>query len=602
MVACSLLFDSLRYLKSQSLTSKLRSPQLLLPHSMNGQQPPIFRLPNELLVMITQYVGPPDISCCDPGWVMLPAVCRLWSDITKTIRGWNLGIVEGPGTISTSYYWAPHLFDASFHQLPVPRFMCVIDKALGVKWSFQPVYHEGHVDYPCADLDISPFANQYRDSRQAIDEYLGGIALPHRLPPPNLTWMRSITIYCRHGEQNVNIPDFSFANVPCIVAPALQELTLRDYVVNWCCNGLTVLVIEMHAPDNGNNTNYCYSAPDLFARMLDSRLSLENVQLVDCFSELCNDDKEQSVLAVAFPLLRDFHTQDIMPHEAWWICQRITFPAGYPPIIDSFGPGLTFLRSLACEHVHSSSSVATPESSCGQIDMLTIRELGEDSPVTASRITSLDPIAGFDPELYAYSLTARLRDNDEDMIENEDIRELNRSTPGIEPVFVANLQWTSAAWDFPPTGHRDLCSQVPRVGLQGVRQVFINGQEDRLLQDDTDAEIWTGILRHLPNVRELYIHAPSSAALAPLLLWPDILPSLEVLWLGCSDGPSNRKIDAGMLLDIMELREETSVGTGNAFELRVVKLRLVGESRKVDDLCRLRGFHFSNIAGHIHVT
>ena len=49
----------------------------------------LMQLPNELLTVIVQFIGPPDASRCDPGWHVVPAICRRLRGMASKIPEWT---------------------------------------------------------------------------------------------------------------------------------------------------------------------------------------------------------------------------------------------------------------------------------------------------------------------------------------------------------------------------------------------------------------------------------------------------------------------------------------------------------------------------------
>ncbi|VDC03242.1 unnamed protein product [Peniophora sp. CBMAI 1063] len=362
---------------------------------MSDRRPLFFALPPELLIFIVDHIGPPDISCCDPGWLVVPAVCQTLGEITEfVIDSWRRRARASFAPHGIIYSWVPLLPDGPDQSIySNNRRMHVTDRRLGVQWAFIPVYRTGNVEYRSPTLRVSPSRTNSRDSQGAVDDYLSAKSASHQPKRVNwnFSWLRSITL---KGSSNYDkmIGDclgFSFNEVPCLAVPALRELYLHDYIVDWRCAGLRVLKITMSTSEDGEpTTDYCFPPAVLFARMVDSRRTLQAVTLEGCFPEIPEeaDTEEPDVLSIIlFPRLCEFEMSKTMPHEAWRLCRRIQFPSGFPPVFESFGPGITFLRSLACEYSHSRSERHISSSG---IDTLTIRADDEDCILTASRITS----------------------------------------------------------------------------------------------------------------------------------------------------------------------------------------------------------------------
>ncbi|KZV63442.1 hypothetical protein PENSPDRAFT_757931 [Peniophora sp. CONT] len=292
----------------------------------------------------------------------------------------------------------------------------------------------------------------------------------------------------------------------------------------------------MNAPMAGGLlVNYCYPPSQLFARLLDSRLTLEQVELLGCLPTMPEDHPHCGRVPVDdFPSLRKFMIA-ANPHEAGWLCARIGFPITCPPFIQTErGSAMDTLPSIACLYTHSvhDPKPALPGSH-GELDALTFRTEGRHEDrciVTASSITgSYMPPTLYDPtfglELYAQCHTERYTYYESGR--PVDVRELDTQVPGIEPKFATTLGWDLDAWnDLPPS---DDLRDAQCSALHGIRHVFIEGW---LIETDSDAQVWTAVLRHLPNVRSLYINAPSPASLAPLINEPNLLSALRTLWLG----------------------------------------------------------------------
>ncbi|KZV75286.1 hypothetical protein PENSPDRAFT_647317 [Peniophora sp. CONT] len=497
-------------------------------------------LPNELLTAIVKLIGPPDASCCDPGWFVVPAVCRRIREVTEKIAAcWESGEVFGPGgDVREKYEWRTF---PRYEQIRLPadnpsKEFSIHDERNGRNLSFSPAYKGGSVKYFGASLNLSPKSDE--DTVQAIDRYLSGSPVPG-LPRLNLTWMASIEI-SRHGV-HVDQENFSFANVPCIVAPALQELRLSRYVVDWRCHNLKRLTISMGRPRVGEPfTNYRYPPTQLIARIHDSRRTLEHLQLSGCLPTVPENDPRKGRAPVpSFRRLRNLDVLSETPREAAWLCAQIGFPASSPPLVHGYHrSAIGSLRSLACAYAHSvPDPQPAPPGFHGELDALTFRngdEYEDGCIITAFSIGGIvRPRLRQDPTailaLYAQCCIARYVDYDRE----QDVRELDGRVPGIEPKFVTKLGWNLDDWNVPPST-TDACG-AHCSALHGIKHVSIEGFDSRLFRQDADAQVWTAVLRHLPNVRSLYIYAPSSASLAPLINEPDLLPSLEYLWLGCDD-------------------------------------------------------------------
>ncbi|KZV75291.1 hypothetical protein PENSPDRAFT_731810 [Peniophora sp. CONT] len=579
-----------------------------LSTSTSGSHTTLMDLPNELLTLIVELIGPPDLSRCDPGWLVVPAICRRLLEVTEKISAcWESGEIVGrDGNVQEEYGWRmrEHYEKRDLPADTPDRMFSIYDKQNGRCLSFSLIYKGGYTKYFASWLNLYE-DEAVEDAIQAIDRYLGGSPLLG-LPRPNLTWISKICISPRRGG-HVDQENFSFADVPCMVAPALQELYLSGYVVDWRCSSLRVLNMCMAPTATGEApSDYRYPPLELYARLRDSRLTLEKVKLSGCLPSVPeNDPHDGRVHADDFPSFFNFEITD-NPREASWLCARIGFPVTCPPFINiECDSSLDSLRSLACEYAHS---VPDPKPALpgfhGELDALTFRAGGEYESgcwVTASRITGiytpLDPYLCL--ELYAELCTARYMDFDSE----DNVRNLDEQVPGIEPKFVTKLEWNDLeAWNnLPPTD--DLCG-TQCSALHGIRHVFIEGFDARLFYSDSSAEVWTAVLRHLPNVRSLYIYAPSPASLAPLINEPDLLPALRTLWLGYGeytkgdgDWPKDdgsgtkikhywqlrelksgsRTIDAGVLRDILEKRRQSANGSAPDLEIKLVNLTPMGE-------------------------
>ncbi|VDC03243.1 unnamed protein product [Peniophora sp. CBMAI 1063] len=490
-----------------------------LPDVLSLASPTLMGLPNELLIKIVEFLGPPDLSCCDPGWLVIPAVCHRLCGVVSKISSWESGTVAGPDNAQAAYGWSTFSFGERRGLPPgTPDIgFWMRDTEDCVSLSCSPVYKGGRVEFPCASLSITAWDD---DTQQTVDRYLGG---PTLLSEPRLNF------------EPATPRNFSFSNAPRIVAPALEELTLESYVADWRCGSLKKLTIKLR-----RSQGYRYPPAELLARLRESRLTLEQVRLDYCFPSVPEDDEDARHVPIeVYPRLKDFKVRDD-PHEANWLCKRIGLPSRLSPIITgSQTAGITYLRSLACEY---GKSVPDPKPGRadfhGELDTLTFRPPNEFDRygcfITASKITGvingpwLHEIEDHSLDVYARICTARYMDCDYD----QDVRELDGKVPGIEPVFVTRLDWTRTAWDLPP-GMNSACG-AQCSALHGIKHVFIDGTKGRLLGrgGNWNTTVWISILRHLPNVRSLYIYNPCPAYLELLTNEPDILPNLRKLWLG----------------------------------------------------------------------
>ncbi|KZV75287.1 hypothetical protein PENSPDRAFT_647318 [Peniophora sp. CONT] len=554
----------------------------------------IFKLPNELLSKIVECIGPPDISSCEVNWLVLPAVCRRLCEVAEGLRTWEHGQIYYPESDSIVEYGLrmPSKLDSERDGLS--REFYADDARLHVSWTFFPVYRGGNVEYKRGGVICKWLWDMYLRERQTVDQYFRAAAHPEQSPSLNLSWITrlGISLIGQHEPD----PEFSFSSVPCIVAPALEVLVLTNYVLDWCCTNLRILGIRMTHPPQDENaiSNYRIPSSHLLARLRDSRLTLERVALVRCISitNTCNEESTD------FPCLRDFRML-AAPREAWWLCQRMTFPENYPPVFYARAASdLRFIRSLACEYAHS---VSHPKPALptfhGELDALTIRKAKVNRPngsvgctVTASKITTLvpSPHPGFCHDFYAYEAIPRYVNSNY----VDDVMDLDCGWTGLRPVFVTHLGWTLNGWES-TLPLSDSILGVQCSALHGVRHLFIDGHESQLLRDATDAQIWTAILRHLPGVRFLYIHAPSPAALQPLINEHGLLPELRRLWLGFRNG-SKGDVDAQSLLDIVDLREQLRGGARRTLELRLVNVNIVGNAEDIQELYRTRDFTLSD--------
>ncbi|KZV75292.1 hypothetical protein PENSPDRAFT_647322 [Peniophora sp. CONT] len=590
----------------------------------------LLSLPNELLIKIVEYLGPPDISCCDPGWLVLPAVCRHLRAVAESVPGWDSGTILGPGNIEAAYKWQ-YPDDWRTGRTGVSWFSpntgtgtkeChVSDSQLG-SWRFTPIYKGGSVE--CREGLLSLYdirvkldaeetgseaggeseeddtdseveeAFKLLDRRTVIDRYFNLSSLHGQPPRLNYVWLTSLNLSCGIWNPNPNQSgvDFSFANVPLIVAPALQELYLNNYIIDWRSERLATLDIHI---DGGTAPSYRYPPLLLFARLCDSRLTLEKLSLERCLSPTAELIETTAPAGSAFPRLCTFHLSAVHT-AALWFCQRMTFSFGHTLAFTGPGFSATSLRHLAYAFSHPVTGRKQTETfpiTPGEINTLTIREPGRLSgakcTITASRSLSSYSDMRFNSELYARNRVSRL----DRYGFGREITNLDKVT-GLEPAFMTDVGWDVSEWEpLPLLDDKGPCTY--RSSLLGVQQVFINGQEGRLFKraPDIDSMIWTAVLRNLPNLRVLYIRAPSPATLAPLSAELNSLPELELLWLGRGPGEPKQDVDAGQLLDIIHRRSNLNTrntGTGHTFRVHMENIRLVGDAAQVQEVHRLCEF------------
>ncbi|VDC03232.1 unnamed protein product [Peniophora sp. CBMAI 1063] len=483
---------------------------------------PLLRLPNELLMYIADFLGPPDFPSCNPGWLVLPAVCTRLRAVFRSSLDPSAGELSG------------HTYAAE-------------EEECNVYWSCSPpVYSGGNVAFAHWSLHLKAEEDAGSYGWEAIDRHLGFPLLLHGPHCLNTTWITTLILECEAWEVGGAWDYCTFQYAPCFVAPALRWLDLRNYVVDWRCRGLEFLSVRM---DSENYMYYRYPVAHLFERLVESRQTLQRVDLAHCLQTRYKADGAEGVIpdALTFPNLNKFELKTAT-NEAVYFAQRISFPSHCLPTFNVHGSAIGFL--------HCFSRDSNPHGGKTQMNALTIREAARTSgygcTVTGSRISGMDELA---LHTYASERVPRL----DRYGYGQEIGRLDGKTPGFEPVFIANLDWSVAAWSDPQSLGMSSTSVGPG-DMQGVRYIFVNGKKGRLFKRGTaSADVWTTLLRHLPNVRALYVNAPSYDALSPLLSIPKpdepvLLPELRLLWLGCAPGRPKEDVDAGWLLDILAVR------------------------------------------------
>ncbi|VDC03228.1 unnamed protein product [Peniophora sp. CBMAI 1063] len=512
-------------------------------------------LPNELLVIIIDFVGPPDLSCCDPGWLVVPAVCRRLKEAASKVPEWESGVPVMGGR----YGW--HTL-TRYSKIGMPantpdRGIFIRDQSHNRTLHCYPVYKDGSVTYPEARYSYRASSLEWKsgeDALRAVNQHFDGLPL-HGRRSLNLTWITDLSISFRGDFPNAlaSHSDSPLDRLPCIVAPALRELYLNRYVADWQAPHLKRLRIEMDNPlYQEASINYRYSPTRLLLQLHESRLTLESVHLRHCLLAASEDDHPEGSRrdpVRLFPLLKDFEITETLDMTNW-LCCRIGFPPGNPPIVNGpYGSAINVLRSLACAYARSAPYPKPAHSGFhGELDALTFRESNEHEGVgclvTGSRVTGLDrpwrsQVPDHNLQEYALGCIARYIDFDEE----QDARQLERKVSGIEPVFIADLPWSAEDWSAPPSPHDGTCGNQC-TALHGVKYVFFNGMKGRVIKNESDVEVWTSVLRNLPSVHTLYLYAPTPAALQPLIDEPNLLPNLRTLWLGrdnCSKGDGDRE-------------------------------------------------------------
>ncbi|VDC03241.1 unnamed protein product [Peniophora sp. CBMAI 1063] len=426
----------------------------------------LLRLPNELLILIAELLGPPDFSHCDPGWLVLPAVCRRLRAVAE--RSVDLSAGEFSGDIFANGEECSVFWDSSF-----------------------PVYNGSSIEFRNWYLRL---AAEGPNGWKALDRQVGSpliLRRPHRL---NTTWIKTLSLGCQAWKADSSLAHLSFEDAPRFVAPALKRLDLTNYIVDWRCDGLEELSIRMHSwPTMG----YRYPVARLFERLAKSRQTLQSVELSHCLLTRPQVVAQERAIptTLAFPNLSQFELTTAS-NEAAYFVQRMSFPAGCLPAFNVHGSALGFLSCF--------SWVGSDDKT--RVNVLTVREAARGSgygcTVTGSRISTKDDSA---LRSYAAERVPRL----DRYGYGKEIRRLDQSTPALEPLFIANLDWNVNAWK--------LFGPSSLYNIQGVQYIFINGKKGRLFKSDTaDSEIWTTLLRHLPNVHALYRFSPSLGRHPPL--------------------------------------------------------------------------------------
>ncbi|KZV75274.1 hypothetical protein PENSPDRAFT_647306 [Peniophora sp. CONT] len=377
---------------------------------MLRQRPPIYKVPNELLTYIVEYVGPPDLARADPGWLVCPAVCKWWRDVVERMPDWKYGCTEDTDGIRTTYarvdllpeHELTALDPDTYGNTNAPlRSMVEMENGMGVFCGIRPTWKRGEVVYRDGFLSVFTVAGD-REHRQDLTAYLN--PMPERSPLISFAWVTSLTISCVRGETVIDEPEYTIADVPCIVAPALRKLCLKDYIVDWRCNVLVSLEIGLRRLPTGENlARYYYPPGHLLARLSESRHTLEDIELYNCFpSDFRNANDIPTTPAVRFPCIDNLILNE-NPRMAWWIRQHVVLNPGIQPVLMSPGPDseITFLRYIACEHARSVLYNEDPSthSSHGVIDTLSFYEshFEDSAPGRSSRCS----IKGYTPSMLA---------------------------------------------------------------------------------------------------------------------------------------------------------------------------------------------------------
>ncbi|KZV75284.1 hypothetical protein PENSPDRAFT_647314 [Peniophora sp. CONT] len=562
---------------------------------MLGQRPPIYKVPNELLTYIVECVGPPDLARADPGWLVCPAVCKWWRDVAERVPDWKAGCAEDTNGNRTTYARVDLLPEHDLNTLdPITygntntplRSMMEMDNGVGVFCGIRPTWKGGAACYVDGFLSAFTMVGDL-EHRRDLTAYLR--PTPGQPPLINFAWVTCLIISCVRGDTVTDEPGYSFADVPCIVAPALQKLNLYDYIIDWRCNGLVSLEIGLdRLPTGENPAHYHYPPGHLLARLSESRHTLEDIELYNCFPAISRDANDTPTSPIVhFPSINTFIVFD-NPRVGWWFHQHVVLRPGIQPALMApwqVESEVSFLCSVACEHaqsVHDSDKSST-HGSHGVIETLSFYEsqFYDGNPSRCS-------IKGYTPSTLAMD-----RDLDATHVKTSSAHSstaLTRtvsssaSTSASEPAFTIYACWDINAWTLPEIPASPACCSA----LHGVTQVFVHGGEGLFSSGRNSGAIWTEILVHLPNLRTLYIDAPSTRSLMPLAS-RDLIPSLETLWLRGIAGEGTHEVNVKDLVRVLQKRMKIRHRSGRAFELHLENIRLVGDAKWMQSWRELGG-------------
>ncbi|KZV75293.1 hypothetical protein PENSPDRAFT_105279 [Peniophora sp. CONT] len=549
--------------------ARLIPPHHQVPTNMPDRvESPIFTLPNELLAEIMHFLGPPDLSRAEPGWLVLPAICKLLREVAHTSPNWNSGSSDHTDDFYTSYGW-----HECAKSLAVEHYE-MMDERVGAFWVIHPLWKAGSVDYLSGSLYLRPHSCD-SEAMQTMNRYLTSAPLLSQPPRLNLTWMRRITLVCTISDAGDAI-DFSPEDVPCLVAPALEELILRDYIVDWQCSGLVVLNISL------DGIAEKYGCTHLFKHLEESRLSLQSIVLSRCLLHLSFEEMnpEDHLSPILFPSLdiRGIVLRDA-PSKTWWMRQKMTLPYGIEALFAGPRPSHLCLKELADLSVAAISHVSCPE--CVDPDIY--------GPITA--INFDDSREGLDYACSIIGYTSHEHTHvecspsgigsDRDQLLSDDKGQACAQTD-LRFAFEMYSDWDIAAWDI--EDQPDVDTAIMRNTVLGsVEDIYIRGDLD-LLADEDGVATWTAVLCHFPKARRMHISAPTDAALAPLCD-SRLLPTLERVRLSSATGYEEWEVDAAWLLRVCERRKELQEGDGPPLSLRIDSgIRVVGDPETVRKL------------------
>ncbi|VDC03227.1 unnamed protein product [Peniophora sp. CBMAI 1063] len=549
--------------------------------------PPIFRLPNELLAEVARFLGPPDISRADPGWLVLSTVCTLLHEVARALPEWESATSDDPDSFFTRYSWSvcPDTSENTHY--------VVADERVGAYWTIHPVCSAVNPYYLDGLLHLAP-SSVNLDAQQAMTRYLTSSPSSPPLgksPRLNLSWIRRIELDCWMSDDHMgDIVEFSFTDVPCLVAPALEELYLCDYVVDWRCNGLVVLSINLDGlVSNGNFPNHGYTCTQLLERLDDSSLTMQYISLSHCFLPLGREeiDSKEHLSLIHLPRITTSSVvlQD-RPHQTWWIRQNLALPPGADAIFAWPGLAIGFLRQLAslCPqiimHGPNCSDCAMPDA-YGPVTMIDFAATPEGSSYACSVQGYFHGELGHMRES-EYPKSGPCTGHDEVLDWDDKV--------GVRPRFVFEMHchWNVASWDAQLEGD-DPADTARDAVLDLVDCIYIHGKRGLLAHEDGVAT-WTTVLRNFPRVRSLHVVGPTATALQPLCDQQVVLPELETIFLSAGvEDEGSREVNAEWLLEVCERRKELQAGTGcPSISLSIPdSIRIVGATALVE---RLREF------------
>ncbi|VDC03244.1 unnamed protein product [Peniophora sp. CBMAI 1063] len=569
---------------------------------MLDPRPPILRLPVELLSYVAEYLGPPDLARAEPGWLVFPAVCRLWRDVAHRLLEWESGEIDEWTEYAQIDLLPQHyLVELNAHMTTLghPSTTLLSGTVFGghessAFWGIRPIWTGGAVDY--VDGCLAVFTTEADDaSRHDVNTYLSQPLYGLRFP-----WVTSITITLP-GPAVIDEPNFTFADAPFIDAPALRMLHLMDYVLDWSCHHLQSLNIVLRNLENAENrTRYCYPPARLVELMSDSRLTLEDVILYNCIPSV---EDTPTIPAVFFP-----RVHDVLLHggvaETWWIRQSMALRAHVQPTFTTYPhvPCGEVLRSFAWEYAKSTvgwhGDSGDDHGSHAAIGMLSFHK--STSPRIApdeSRCVVKAYATGVCAEAVASQLIVDSAGIDAPEGEDSQLHSRFRPVAGgatsavPEPVFVVNLRWNTHAWD----SADDLPDRPHRTSLASVTDIFVHedeGETESLFAEDINGTMtWAMMLLHFPTLRHMHITAASGRSLWPVRAPDAFFPTLETLWLRGADSASPHELDVRepLLILIRRLGVTREFVPGGEFTIRLENVCLVGDEQLVKQFWELNG-------------